>query len=99
MPDQKVTGKDYMRTRAGRARKVNGQDGQGQQGQGQDEHGRSRAGWIRMGKDMLRAGWQGQFMGRMDKGLDRLDMKKLDINSSGLSPGLDCPDDKWHSTV
>ena len=32
---------------------------------------------------------QGQFMGRMDVGLKGLDVKKLDANSSGLSPGLD----------
>ena len=77
-PTNKLRAKT-MRTRAGRARKVNRQDGQG----------RSRAGWIRKGKDMLWAGWQGQFMGRMDKGLNRLDVKKLDANSSGFSPGLD----------
>ena len=28
-------------------------------------------------------------MGRMDKGQDRLNVIKLDANSSGLSPGLD----------
>ena len=56
------------------------------------------AGRTRKGKDMLRAGrtrkvsrqdGQGQFTGRTDMGLNGLDVKKLDANSSGLSPGLD----------
>ena len=67
------------RTRVGQARKVNRHNGQG----------RSRAGWTRKGKDMLRAGRTRTVMGRMDKGLDGLDVKKLDANSSGLSPRLD----------
>ena len=32
---------------------------------------------------------QGQFTGRMDVGLNGLDVKNLDANSSRLSPGLD----------
>ena len=40
-------------------------------------------------------------MGRMDVLSNGLDNKKLDANSSGLSPGRDMngPDDKWHSAV
>ena len=74
-------------------RKVNGQDGKAGQ----------RAGWQgrsmgRMGKEGQRAGWarqvsrqdgQGQFTGRTNVGLNGLDIKKLDANLSGLSPGLD----------
>ena len=51
------------------------------EGQGKDRQGRAR---TCLGQD-----GQGQFMGRTDKGLDGLDVKKLHANSSGLSPGLD----------
>ena len=61
---------------AGRARQVNGQDGKAGH----------RAGWARQvnGQD-----GQGQFTGRTNVGLNGLDVKKLDVNLSGLSPRLD----------
>ena len=94
MRDQQVTGKDNEdkgRTskagqQAGQARPVNGQDGQGHRGQGQDKQEGQRAGRARKVNGQDGQGW---FSGRMDVGLNGLDVKKLDANSSGLSHGLD----------
>ena len=45
--------------------------------EGQEQYGQGKA------RTCLGQDGQGQFMGRMYKGLDGLDMKKLDANSSG----------------
>ena len=73
------------RTRAGWARKVSGQDEQGRL-MGRTSKAGQQAGRARKvsGQD-----GQGQFTGRMNVGLNGLDAKKLDANSSGLSPRLD----------
>ena len=75
MHNQQVTGKDNEDK--GRTSKV---------GQGQDSKAGQWAGWARQvnGQD-----GQGQFTGWTNVVINGLDDKKLDANSSGLSPGLD----------
>ena len=64
---------------------VNGQDVKA--GHGQDRQGRT---WAER---------TGMVHGQDGRVIKRAGHKKLDANSSGLSPGLGRPDDEWLSTV
>ena len=66
------------------AGQVNGQHSKA--GQRAGRQGKTRAGWARKVNGQDGQGW---FMGRMDVVSNGLDNKKLDANSSGLSPGRD----------